>query len=86
MFLDDQPEELAADLQIAREKTYALADEISYQPGDRQMLKEVIQARILASELSLKAANAAMLYSGARGYLHGGKVEESYVKPILWQS
>lgn len=86
-FLDDQPEELAADLQIAREKTYALADEISYQPGDRQMLKEVIQARILASELSLKAANAAMLYSGARGYLHGGKVErklrEAYFVAIV---
>ncbi len=88
-FLDEQAEDFAADLQTARIKTYALADKIddSPQPIALSLFKEVIQARIVASELSLKAANAAMLHVGARGYLHGCKAErklrESYFVAIV---
>lgn len=88
-YLDDHPEDLATDLAIARSKTYALAAEISehIKPIGRDLQKKVIQARIVASELSLRAANAAMLYVGARGYLHGSKVDrklrEAYFVAIV---
>jgi hypothetical protein len=87
-FLDDRTDNLSEELEIARQKTYALADEITGKTTiDRAQLKEVIQARITASELSLRAANAAMLHTGARGYLYGAKVErklrESYFVAIV---
>ncbi len=86
-FLDDQATELAADLAIARNRTYALADLIEQQPLDRPLMREVIQARIVASELSLKAANSAMLHTGARAYLHGSqperKLREAYFVAIV---
>jgi len=88
-FLDEQAEDFTADLQAARIKTYALADKIddSPQPIAPSLFKEVIQARIAASELSLRAANAAMLHVGARGYLLGCKAErklrESYFVAIV---
>ena len=90
-FLDEQVEDIAASLAITREKTYAIATQISQQGCDRpiskQVIKQVIQARIEASELSLRAANAAMLHVGARGYLHGGiaerKLRESYFVAIV---
>lgn len=88
-YLDDQAEDLATDLSIARSKTFALADEISDRPEPLEpgWQKKVIQARITASELSLRAANAAMLHVGARGYLHGCKAErklrEAYFVAIV---
>lgn len=86
-FLDDQATELAADLAIARNRTYALADLIEQQPVDRRLMREVIQARIVAAELALKAANSAMLHTGARSYLHGSKPErklrEAYFVAIV---
>lgn len=87
-FLDDQAEELSAELQSARQQTYVLADQITEQKiVDRSLLKSVIQARINGSELSLKAANSAMLHAGARGYLHGSKperkVREAYFVAIV---
>jgi hypothetical protein len=88
-FLDDQPEDLAAELSIARSKTYTLADQLS-QPDVQitpALLKEVIQVRIAASELSLRAANAAMLHAGARAYLQGSKparrLREAYFVAIV---
>jgi alkylation response protein AidB-like acyl-CoA dehydrogenase len=87
-FLDDRTDNLSEELESLRQKTYALADEITNRTSiDRTQFKEVIQARITASELSLKAANAAMLHTGARGYLHGSKAErklrESYFVAIV---
>lgn len=88
-YLDDRPEDLATDLSLARSKTFALADEISdrTEPLEPHWQKKVIQARIVASELSLRAANAAMLHVGARGYLHGCKAErklrEAYFVAIV---
>ncbi|MCU0550825.1 MAG: acyl-CoA/acyl-ACP dehydrogenase [Leptolyngbya sp. Prado105] len=87
-FLPDQAEELTAELQTARQITYALADELTGQEKiERSLFKEVIKARILGSELSLKAAQSAMLHIGARAYLHGSKVErklrEAYFVAIV---
>ena len=88
-FLDDQAEAIAADLDAAQQYTYALADEIGcgqqdIRPGS---MKDVIQARILASELSLRASQAAMLHAGASGYvLHSAferKLRESYFVAIV---
>lgn len=87
-FLDDQAEDLKQELYLARQKTYELADAITQQPTvDRALFKEVIQTRIIGSELSLRSANSAMLHAGARGYLQGGKVDrklrESYFVAIV---
>jgi len=66
-YLDEQPAALAEDLQDARAATYQLASEI----GDcsQSFFADVLQLRLTGSELALKAANAAMLHAGARGYL-----------------
>lgn len=88
-FLDDQAEDIEADLQMARDRTYALADRLDASDGvvDRQLLREVIQARIAGSELSLKAAQATMLHAGARAYVHGSaperKLREAYFIAIV---
>ncbi|GAB4384493.1 MAG: acyl-CoA dehydrogenase family protein [Elainellaceae cyanobacterium] len=87
-FLDDRVDNLTEELELARQKTYTLADEITGATEvDRTHLKAIIQARITASDLSLRAANAAMLHTGARGYLYGAKVErklrESYFVAIV---
>jgi alkylation response protein AidB-like acyl-CoA dehydrogenase len=88
-FLDDRADNLAADLEMARIRTYALADELTKltAPIEPSLMREVIQARIVASELSLRAANAAMLHVGARGYLQRSAVErklrESYFVAIV---
>jgi hypothetical protein len=88
-FLDDQAEDIAADLSMARDRTYALADRLDACDGiiDDQLLREVIQARIAGSELSLKAAQATMLHAGARAYIHGSaperKLREAYFVAIV---
>jgi alkylation response protein AidB-like acyl-CoA dehydrogenase len=87
-FLDDQAGDLEADLAALRGKTYDLADAITAQDSlVENLLKEVIQARIAASELSLRASKAAMLHVGARGYLQGStaerKLRESYFVAIV---
>ncbi|MBD1821372.1 acyl-CoA/acyl-ACP dehydrogenase [Cyanobacteria bacterium FACHB-DQ100] len=87
-FLDDQVDNLSEELEMARQNTSVLAHAITGKTTiDRTQLKAVIQARITASELSLRAANAAMLHTGARGYLHGAEVErklrESYFVAIV---
>jgi hypothetical protein len=88
-FLDDQAEDIAADLNMARDRTYALADRLDACDGiiDDQLLREVIQARIAGSELSLKAAQATMLHAGARAYIHGSaperKLREAYFVAIV---
>lgn len=88
-FLDDQAQDLAAELAIARRQIYDLADQLS-QPHVQitpDLLREVIKLRIAGSELSLRAANAAMLHAGARAYLHGSRparrLREAYFVAIV---
>lgn len=88
-FLDDQADTLEADLRVARKYVYSLADEIGCgeQNVRPDILQDVIQARILASELSLRASQSAMLHAGASGYrLHSPferKLRESYFVAIV---
>lgn len=88
-YLDDGADELEADLQEARCRTYALAELIGC--GERvlgpEATREAVQCRILASELSLRASQAAMLHTGAAGYRIGSaaerKLRESYFVAIV---
>lgn len=88
-YLDDGADEIEADLQGARCRTYALAEEIGC--GERVLgpdaTREAVQCRILASELSLRASQAAMLHTGAAGYRSGSaaerKLRESYFVAIV---
>ncbi|MEE3718735.1 acyl-CoA dehydrogenase family protein [Tumidithrix elongata RA019] len=88
-FLDDRAQDLAEELAIARHQTYTLADRLS-QPDVQitsDLLREVLEIRIAGSELSLRAANAAMLHAGARAYLHGSRparrLREAYFVAIV---
>ena len=67
-YLDDQAEDIEAALLEARAATYALADRID-QDGSAPYVKDTLALRLAGGELSLKAANAAMLHLGAKGYL-----------------
>ena len=88
-FLDEQVENIESDLEALRIKTYTLADDMkSHQRRlEKNFLQEVIQSRIEASEISLRAANAAMLHTGAKAYVNGSTVErklrESYFVAIV---
>ncbi len=67
-FLDDQVEDIEQVLHAARAQTYALADKIS-RDGSAPHVRETLELRLAGGELSVKAANAAMLHLGAKGYL-----------------
>ncbi|MHB0992400.1 MAG: acyl-CoA dehydrogenase family protein [Burkholderiales bacterium] len=67
-FLDDQVEDIEAALLTARAACYRLADKIAAAP-DGSHERDTLAARLLGSELSLKAAHSAMLHLGAKGYL-----------------
>lgn len=89
-FLDDQAETLEQDLQVARNRTYTLADRLDSckdSVGDTALMREVIQARIAGSELSLRAAQSIMLHAGARAYVSGSaperKLREAYFIAIV---
>ncbi|WP_035984494.1 acyl-CoA dehydrogenase family protein [Leptolyngbya sp. KIOST-1] len=88
-YLDDTVERLEADLAALRSQTYALADTLNARPPYRTpgFFRQVVQARADASELSLRASQAAMLHTGARGYLQGGaderRLREAYFVAIV---
>ena len=88
-FLDDCVEDIERDLKIARLKAYDLAGEIVNQQSqlNSDYLAAVIQSRLTASELSLRASQAAMLHAGARAYLQGSpqerKLREAYFVAIV---
>ncbi|MEM1256518.1 MAG: acyl-CoA dehydrogenase family protein [Cyanobacteria bacterium P01_H01_bin.21] len=88
-YLDDQVEDLSDDLNMARLRTYRLADQLNNCTGvaDAQLNREIIQARITAAELSLRSSQAAMLHAGARAYVHGSpaerKLREAYFVAIV---
>jgi alkylation response protein AidB-like acyl-CoA dehydrogenase len=87
-YLDDGVDELSANLERAQQTAYSLADALDQNPViSLELFKQVIQSRIEASELSLRASQSAMLHTGARGYLHGAAVErklrEAYFVAIV---
>lgn len=66
VYLDHQGGELADELLQLQDRVATLAPQA--QDGTAPIL-EVLRARAHASELTLKAANSAVLHAGARGYL-----------------
>jgi alkylation response protein AidB-like acyl-CoA dehydrogenase len=88
-YLDDSAELLTEELAALRIKSYRLA-ELIHCGGkifDQSILRDVIDCRISASELSLRASQSAMLHAGARAYVHGSeferKLRESYFVAIV---
>ena len=88
-FLDVQPQDLADELMAARQQAYSLAEELNG-TADKvspATMQEVVRARLNAGEMSLKAANAAMLHAGARAYLRGSpeerRLREAYFVAIV---
>ncbi|GAB2180108.1 acyl-CoA dehydrogenase family protein [Denitratisoma sp. agr-D3] len=67
-YLDDQVGDIEAALSGARDATYAMADQLGA-PVPAGFPLEVLKLRLAGGELSVKAANAAMLHQGAKGYL-----------------
>lgn len=67
-YLDDQVEEIEEILAGAREAVYGIADELTRGAASERTL-DILKLRLAGGELSVRAANAAMLYQGAKGYL-----------------
>ncbi|HEY9571999.1 MAG TPA: acyl-CoA dehydrogenase, partial [Pusillimonas sp.] len=66
IYLDDQGEELAQELADLKARAAHLAQ--LAQAGTAPIL-DVLKLRAQTSELTLKAANSAVLHAGAKGYL-----------------
>ena len=85
-FLDDQVEDIEQVLHAARAQTYALAEKIDKE-GSAPHVRETLELRLAGGEMSLKAANAAMLHLGAKGYLINNaaqrRVREAYFIAIV---
>ncbi len=84
-FLDLQPEHLGEQLTRMQAQVELLA--ATPFETDPSYWREVIQARLAASEASLAAAQAAMLHCGARGYVAGAaaqrRLREAYFVAIV---
>lgn len=72
-YLEDRPDELQRELDGLRARVMALARE-PYRT-DQAHLLNILDARIHASELALRAAQSALLHAGARGYLLSSDVQ-----------
>lgn len=85
-FLDEQPEIIEIALSDARKATALLGKEVIGNASD-ELFADVLQLRYGASELALRASQAAMLHAGARGYLADApaqrKLRESYFVAIV---
>lgn len=65
-FLDDQGEDLERAAKALQANAHTLADQAA--KGEAAVI-DVLRLRLAASELTLKAANSAVLHAGAKGYL-----------------
>lgn len=85
-FLDDQVDDIEAELFAARAACYRLAGEVDA-TADGSFERDTLAMRLLGSELSLKAANSAMLHMGAKGFLVNNaaqrRVREAYFVAIV---
>ena len=84
-YLDDRPEELREALEDTRALVRELATDI-HNP-DPAYFRQVLELRLAGSELALRAANSAMLHTGANGYLVDApaqrKLREAYFVAIV---
>lgn len=85
-YLDDQADDLLVLLESAHRETYRLAALLDSDPN-AQVLPDILKVRLAGGELSLRAAQAAMLHQGAKGYLtHSAaqrKLREAYFIAIV---
>jgi hypothetical protein len=85
-YLDDQADDLLEVLASAHQETYRLAALLDADPN-APVLPDVLKVRLAGGELSLRAAQAAMLHQGAKGYLaHSAaqrKLREAYFIAIV---
>lgn len=72
-FLEDRPDDLQAELDALTERTMRLAR--TPYANHKEFLIDVLDTRAHASELSLRAAQSALLHQGARGYLMSSAVQ-----------
>ncbi|MEO7336808.1 MAG: acyl-CoA dehydrogenase family protein [Caldimonas sp.] len=72
-FLEDRPDDLQCELDALQARTLDLA-QTPYAP-QQDYLIDVLDVRAHASELSLRAAQSALLHAGARGYLMTSPVQ-----------
>ena len=84
-YLDDRPDELREALEDTRALVRELARDV-YNP-DPAYFRQVLELRLAGSELALRAANSAMLHTGANGYLVDApaqrKLREAYFVAIV---
>jgi len=84
-YLDDRPDELQAELDDAVEAVLALAED-PYETSD-EFFHDILQLRLGAGELALRASQSAMMHTGAKGYLKTApaqrKLRESYFIAIV---
>lgn len=85
-YLDDQADDLREALQGVDHETHRLAGILDRDPS-AYVIRDVLKVRLAGSELALRAAQAAMLHQGARGYLaHSAaqrKLREAYFVAIV---
>ncbi|HEX5392432.1 MAG TPA: acyl-CoA dehydrogenase family protein [Rhodocyclaceae bacterium] len=86
----DQADELKATLAGAEKEVLRLAAVLDGNPAPDQLpaiFTDVLRIRLAGGELSLRAANAAMLHQGARGYLKNAtaqrRLREAYFIAIV---
>jgi alkylation response protein AidB-like acyl-CoA dehydrogenase len=84
-FLEDRPETFAEAVDRLTRDVAALSE--TPLETSRDYMRRVLETRLAASEWSLRAAQAAMLHAGARGYLAGApaqrRLRESYFIAIV---
>ena len=84
-YLDDRPADLLDEVEGLKGEVAALASDPFN--DSKEYIQDVIHARLFASDLALRAANAAMLHTGARGYLIDApaqrKLREAYFVAIV---
>ena len=84
-FLDDRPDDLQEELDDIVDAVLTLA-ETPYETSE-DFFREILQLRLAAGELALRASQSAMLHTGAKGYLSSApaqrKLRESYFVAIV---
>ena len=84
-YLDDRPDELQEELDDAVEAALALAED-PFETSE-EFFREILQLRLAAGELAIRASQSAMLHTGAKGYLSSApaqrKLRESYFIAIV---
>lgn len=84
-YLDDRPDELQEELEDAVDAVMALAED-PFETSD-EFFRDILQARLAAGELAIRASQSAMLHTGAKGYLRAApaqrKLRESYFVAIV---